>query len=449
MFVRSAGLSHVTDDCEFLRRATRRFGHTVPSQAAQDTAPEVSIFTFGDRRLPDIATDGLRLPDKAHGTILLNRYFEFAAPTMRYLHEPTVKAWFQSARLEKTPGGESMPQIRRAILFLVMAIATCYLTEDEERDETEQSWLVAERYYQAAQSIISKEAGAIRLESIQARLATVSYLLNTSRLNQAWFTFGTCFQLILALGLHRRSPDDGSLHDHITQECRKRCFWTAYTYDGYFSVMLGRPPFFHDADLDQRLPKLANDQDILADGIRSQAFGKDCVIAAPLHHAKLAKIVKRASREQYVLQRPGEEQQIETAEHLNEEIEEWRKNLPVFLSGAIHPSTLVPVFRRQLTVLRIACAHAVILINRPLMLSRQAPISRMEPHIRACLDAARQVLGLVLEFVAENRFFSAFWNTQVSGHVSLRVSSGPDSLTHSTLPSTHCQSPMCSSSSVK
>lgn len=309
--------------------------------------------------------------------------------------------------------------IQRAILFLVMATATLYSANagDEvllgTHENDEEPWLVAERYYQAAHGIIAHETGSIRLESIQARLASLSFLLNTSRLNQAWFTFGTCFQLILTLGMHRKSPEDGSSHDFITQECRKRCFWTAYTLDGYFSVMLGRPPFFHDSDIDQRLPTLVNDSDILASGIVPRAYNKDCMIAAALHHAKLARIVKQASREQYLLQRPKDQQQIETAQRLNTEIAEWRRGLPVFLSGAIHPSTLVPVFRRQLTVLRIACAHAVMLINRPLILLRRTDPSSIEPQVTACLDAARQVLDLVLEFVAENHLFSAFWNTQV------------------------------------
>ncbi|RMY34430.1 hypothetical protein D0866_05258 [Hortaea werneckii] len=411
-----------TSPFSFLRRASRRFGHLgTPLADKQDSEPDVSIFSYGDRKLPDLSTTGIRLPEPAKASALMNRYFEFAAPTYRFLHEPTIRDWYN--RVSTTPKNPSQPHllapIQRAVLFLVMATATLYSANAGDEvlsgvhEDDDEPWLVAERYYQAANRIIVHETGSIRLESIQARLASLSFLLNTSRLNQAWFTFGTCFQLILTLGMHRKSPEDGSSHDFITQECRKRCFWTAYTLDGYFSVMLGRPPFFHDSDIDQRLPMLVNDADILAGGIAPRAYNQDCMIAAALHHAKLARIVKQASREQYLLQRPKDKQQIETAQRLNTEIAEWRQGLPVFLSGAIHPSTLVPVFRRQLTVLRIACAHAVMLINRPLILLRKTDPSSIEPQVTACLDAARQVLDLVLEFVAENHLFSAFWNTQV------------------------------------
>ncbi|KAI6827623.1 hypothetical protein KC340_g9548 [Hortaea werneckii] len=367
-----------TSPFSFLRRASRRFGHLgTPLADKQDSELDVSIFSYGDRRLPDLSTTGIRLPEQAKASALMNRYFEFAAPTYRFLHEPTIRDWYDRvSTTEKNPSQPHMlAPIQRAILFLVMATATLYSANagDEvllgTHENDEEPWLVAERYYQAAHGIIAHETGSIRLESIQARLASLSFLLNTSRLNQAWFTFGTCFQLILTLGMHRKSPEDGSSHDFITQECRKRCFWTAYTLDGYFSVMLGRPPFFHDSDIDQRLPTLVNDSDILASGIVPRAYNKDCMIAAALHHAKLARIVKQASREQYLLQRPKDQQQIETAQRLNTEIAEWRQGLPT------DPSSI-------------------------------------EPQVTACLDAARQVLDLVLEFVAENHLFSAFWNTQ-------------------------------------
>ncbi|KAI7221884.1 hypothetical protein KC333_g1434 [Hortaea werneckii] len=367
-----------TSPFSFLRRASRRFGHVgTPLADRQDSELDVSIFSYGDRRLPDLSTTGISLPEPAKASALMNRYFEFAAPTYRFLHEPTIRDWY--ARVSTTQKDPSQPHmlapVQRAVLFLVMATATLYSANagDEvllgTHEDDEEPWLVAERYYQAAHGIIVHETGSIRLESIQARLASLSFLLNTSRLNQAWFTFGTCFQLILTLGMHRKSPEDGSAHDFITQECRKRCFWTAYTLDGYFSVMLGRPPFFHDSDIDQRLPTLVNDSDILASGIVPRAYNKDCMIAAALHHAKLARIVKQASREQYLLQRPKDQQQIETAQRLNTEIAEWRQGLPTDSSS-------------------------------------------IEPQVTACLDAARQVLDLVLEFVADNHLFSAFWNTQ-------------------------------------
>lgn len=83
-----------TSPFSFLRRASRRFGHLgTPRADKQDSELDVSIFSYGDRRLPDLSITGIRLPDRAKASALMNRYFEFAAPTYRFLHEPTIRDW--------------------------------------------------------------------------------------------------------------------------------------------------------------------------------------------------------------------------------------------------------------------------------------------------------------------------------------------------------------------
>ncbi|RZL01019.1 MAG: fungal specific transcription factor domain-containing protein [Pedobacter sp.] len=118
-------------------------------------------------------------------------------------------------------------------------------------------------------------------------------------------------------------------------------------------------------------------------------------------------------RHTYLRDKISEEQQVQTAANLNEEIAKWQGELPIFLSGAINPASLIPVFRRQVTVLRMGCAHAIMLVNRPLMLSRSAAPSSIKPHVEECLSAAKQVLEMVLDFVADNHMFQGFWKTQV------------------------------------
>lgn len=107
------------------------------------------------------------------------------------------------------------------------------------------------------------EKGAIRLTSVQARLAQCLYLLSHSRLNHCWSLFGTTAHLVLALGIHRKSRVDASSNpDYIDLECRKRTFWCAYNLDTYLSAALGRPRTFHDEDIDQELPLCVDDSRI-------------------------------------------------------------------------------------------------------------------------------------------------------------------------------------------
>lgn len=54
-----------------------------------------SIFTFGDAPLPNFDPSFFVLPPKAEAEKLVARYFDFAVATHRFLHRPTVEAWFQ------------------------------------------------------------------------------------------------------------------------------------------------------------------------------------------------------------------------------------------------------------------------------------------------------------------------------------------------------------------
>jgi hypothetical protein len=375
---------------------------------------------MGDRQIPDVGVTP-SLPDEAEGNIFVNRYFDFAMATYRFLHQPTVIGWHKRLHEDQRNGTSILLPIQKAILLLVFATGTLYNVDDAhtvlpDSDAPEGLRLSGEKYFQAAQRIIANETGSAQLESVQARLASTLYLLNTSRLNQAWYLFGTTSQLIIALGLHRKTSH--LQRDYVLSECRKRSFWTAFTLDGYLSAMLGRPPFIHDEFADQEYPQALNDQDITATTINRQSKGIDCLITASILHAKLARSVRQASKDQYLLHQFSEEKQIRTAAHLNDEIAKWQDELPIFLSGAINPASLIPVFRRQVTVLRMGCAHAIMLVNRPLILSRHAPPTAIQPHVEECLSAAKQMLELVLDFVADNHMFQGFWKTQVRYHVS-------------------------------
>lgn len=432
-----------SDARQFIRRATRRFGNLnaiSTTTLSEEPKNGVSIFSTGDRQFLEVDVSTIQLPDEAQCKMFVNRYFDFAMATYRFLHHPTVLQWVDRLPGHKNP--HPLPPVHKAILLLVFATGTLYNVDDSHNvlpDRDGGLHLAGERYFQAAQKIIASETGSLQLESVQARLAATLYLLNTSRLNQAWYLFGTTYQLVIALGLHRRSATYQIQKDCVLSECRKRSFWAAYTLDGYFSVMLGRPPFLHDDFVDQEYPQPLNDQDITPGEITRKSKGIDCLITASIQHAKLAHVVRRASKDQYLLHQVSEERQIQTAAQLNSEIARWQDELPIFLSGAINPASLIPVFRRQVTVLRMACAHTIMLVNRPLILSRHAKPVDVQPHVEECLSAAKLMLELVLDFVADNHMFQGFWKTQVGVMPHIRVNLTTANSFISTSRSTHFQ----------
>ena len=380
----------------------------------EDHTATTSPFAHGDRRVT-VSDDGtISLPSRAMSLALAARYFDFAAPTYRFLHRPTAMSWLEAMLTDSA----SLSPLRQAIIYLVMATASLYATETNGAtgpsiQSSEPDIYIAQRYFQAAQRLVRAETGKATLESVQARLASVLFLLNTSRLNEAWYTFGTTYQLAIALGLHRRRSTRRSAIDHIEKECRRRCYWAAYTLDTYLSVILGRPALVTDHGVDQSMPTLANDDEISEDCITRLARPKDCITAAPYYHTKLARIVREASVLQDHASHTSPAEQVVTAKRLNKEIVAWQDQLPAFLSGDIHPSSLIPLFRRQQNVLQVANAHATMIVNRPFILSQHTIPDDTREHVDICLHAAKKILHMVMDMAASNQLFSAFWNTQV------------------------------------
>jgi hypothetical protein len=397
------------------------------SESNSESREEVSIFAYGDRKAPALDnTTELQLPSRDVTNAMTSRYFDFAAPTYRFLHRPTFESWLLRYHEQQDLHQDSLQPIRQAIVLMVLATACLYNLESADDTDTPSSTpagsrkakrndnhlRMCETLYQAAQQKIIGEAGKPCLESVQARLATSLYQLNTSRLNQAWYTLGSTYQLALSIGIHRaRVPSSGD-PSRIVRECQRRCFWAVHMLDTYLSVMLGRPPYINDTYVDQRYPEIVDDNDLLSAGTVTRSIPKDCIQAAPVMHAKLTRIVKEAVKEQALTHTARDQHTIATAQRLGLEVEQWQKQLPLFLSGGIHPSSLVPIFRRQLTVLQLGCAHAVMIITRPLLSGQQIEPALMQPHIEKCLSAAKFVLDSVLDLAVDNNLIPAFWNTQ-------------------------------------
>ncbi|KAH7043792.1 fungal-specific transcription factor domain-containing protein [Macrophomina phaseolina] len=403
----------------WLRRALRKLGQAralkeqLPDASNHASPKDATIFNYGDKDPPPASGPGLALPSEGRTDYLLTRYFEFAAPTYRFLHRPTVESWLAAMHHPTS----SLHPAKKAVVLVILAIATLYelsRIKDPEVNIRQES----EMYYREAQFLVSKETGPATLESVQARFAQVHYLLSTARSNQAWFAFGTTVQLAMALGLHRRRSLGDKNESLIVRECQRRLFWSMYTTDRYMSVMFGRPRWIQDDDISQEYPLSVNDEDLKANEIVTPAQN-DCLEDAAVFHSKLTRIVGKAAKEQYTMPSRSELDRIHAALGHNKALQEWKEQLPAYLSGAIRPSSLIPIFRRQSTVLKLAYAHAVMLVNRPFVLNMSKPDSRASKHnpvarecVEECLGAARTAIEMALNYISEGQPFSSFWFTQ-------------------------------------
>lgn len=241
-------------------------------------------------------------PDEETAHRLFALYFDTCVATYRMLHRQTAEGWLSTMlrnSAHKYPVTTSIGNPRAAIIFTIFAIARFRKLKIENGcsgDLDAGAFRESDALFCAAMGLTDSEMGFPRLESAQARLIQVLYLLQTSRMNKAWYTFGNAYQIISSLGLHRRqhrqpSTSFGERSDYITHQCARRVFWTAYTIDKYLSVVFGRPRLLHDDEIDQDFPDTVNDEEMETHGPSATEANEESHIISLIFHAKYASTV--------------------------------------------------------------------------------------------------------------------------------------------------------------
>ncbi|KAJ5405095.1 hypothetical protein N7465_006379 [Penicillium sp. CMV-2018d] len=410
-----------TSGLNFLHRAWKRLLIQKDESASydpNDMERNQLLTSAGDRpfHVDNSASDGF-IPDAATARKLQEFYFETCVVTYRIFHRQTVEGWMEKFLKDRQLGkpiAQSIGNSRAAILLTIMAIATLRLEKVHGEMSTEDESLVLQRsdeLFCAGMRLTEMEVGFPRLESAQARLIQVLYLLQTARMNKGWYTFGNAFHITLSLGMHRRRdqkrdfPFTSKRQNYITSECYKRTFWVAYIVDKYLSVVFGRPRLYQDGDIDQNFPDNINDEDMTPQGLSISDDPADCYIDALIFHAKIARIIGKVSREVYSVSDLSNQDRLAAAHRSSRELHEWHASLPPHL-GTVKPSTLVPSFRRQAIALQLAYSHALIHTNRPFLLTGGGSENVIE-----CISATQASLELVNRMAGDNTLLHSFWWT--------------------------------------
>ncbi|KAL4884774.1 hypothetical protein BJY04DRAFT_233051 [Aspergillus karnatakaensis] len=383
--------------------------------------PTTPIFNFGDAPLPKYDPSFLVIPTKVEAKALLDRYFDFAFPTHRFLHQPQAEGWFEDfyqdpgASQPTKPGAMAV----RALLLMIFAHAKQCLPRSES---SLGSCVNSAVYFAASEHHLATETGPVLLISVQARLAQCFYLLGHSRINHCWSLFGTTARLAIAIGLHRgRRRERSASVDFVEQECRKRVFWCMYSLDNYLSAALGRPRIFHDDEIDQDFPAIANDSQITQSGVSLAISSAQSIMLAPVYHAKLSKIISGILRDLYGIRRVTLHAQSAAAAKYGAELNHWRTELSAFVDL---PSVdmLMLTYQRQYTVLNLAFYHAQILLYRPFILkdfknlalpahdSNNLSIT-VNQNIQHCLKAALKIASILRDLCENGKMYHTFWFT--------------------------------------
>ncbi|RAH44563.1 fungal specific transcription factor domain-containing protein [Aspergillus brunneoviolaceus CBS 621.78] len=378
-----------------------------------------SAFTFGDAPLPeyDDATPSVMLSVK-ESTILFRRFFDFTVPIDRMVHQPMVEEWLRE--FHETMGSMRHAvdaPARRAVLWMIFAMAQEHLNQDPLPNGEDRSI----RYFLAADYQLARERATVCLASVQARLYQCFWLLARSRVNHCWSLFGTTARLALALGLHRKriiNPPADSPASRITLDCRRRTFWTAYCLDIHLCLTLGRPRIFHDEDIDQELPA---DHSLVDEPVDLQFTVPTgySVMIAPVLYYRLHRVLGLILRHLYAIRPIALADQCRLAKEFSDRLSQWRHSLPGFLqlhSGSTAPQ--LPILQRQRDVLNLTYWHAVILTNRPLLLTNFVTGRDsggggvvVNDGISKCLQAALCIADRIYHMFQTSSMYRSFWAT--------------------------------------
>jgi hypothetical protein len=156
------------------------------------------------------------------------------------------------------------------------------------------------------------------------------------------------------------------------------------------------------------------------------------MMMAPVEHIKLTRIVSKVLRDLYSIRPPTLQKRIELSGKYTSKLHAWHAPLSHFLSGPeldgrIDNCNLIPIYKRQRSVLELAYHHALLLIHRPFLLKDFANLTHMPTHpnwkqnaegintasnVSACLDAAMGIVRQVDEVFTSSDLFRSFWFTQ-------------------------------------
>ena len=433
-----------TSGLSFLQRARSRLKNRSGPLADQVERSRQPLTAAGDKPLLGVSSDGMTvnpvilpaIPDSTQSLELFDLYFEVCVATYKPLHRPTVDAWYRviaSNVAQGLPMTKTLGHARVSTVLSIFAVTTFHRQKSRGYSDDVSSLSDSDAFFRSSMALTESETGGPHLESAQARLVQVFYLLMTCRMNQAWYIFGNLLQIISALGMHRRdrrkTHSTSSKPDYAHSQCRKRTFWSAYILDKYMGVVLGRPRHFHNKDIDQDFPDRANDENVTQLGlISSESDGiDDCHLDGFIWNTRLASIVGEISDELYPINPMSESRRVKVAQSLALKLDEWHASLPVLLKA--RPSSLVRGFRRQCVALRLAYKHAVVHLHRPFLLARSSEASLVtqsaqhfrEESVKLCIGAARDALRTIDVLAQEGPLFHAFWWTHYITFCALTV----------------------------
>lgn len=170
------------------------------------------------------------------------------------------------------------------------------------------------------------------LEDLQALALIVQHLRSFPKPGRSWLMARYVMSLCIELGLHRsisKWNPGGEKPNAIELEMRKRVFWCVMTIESSLAAKLGRPISLREGDYDVEYPERAEDDDITETGIQKTiAPEEECSLDIALELFKFSKIAISIHSTLYGAVRPSVDRYVPFVEDLEQQLRQWKDNLP-------------------------------------------------------------------------------------------------------------------------
>ncbi|CAE6433276.1 unnamed protein product [Rhizoctonia solani] len=329
------------------------------------------------------------LPSREQQEKLLKLYFAYVHPVLPVIHQ---EVFWQDWKASADPSAPSSFRIPTLLLLSIYAVAARY-DASRRPPRAGTMWAAGDNYLEAAKVLLNRSYASSKASTCQALLLLSYREIGIGAMAQAWLYVGMSVRMAQDLGLHRsidKWQAAGANTFSAAEKQTRRCIWFGcVVMDKYVSTYIGRPLAVFERDYDTRWPDQdAEEEDMdWVDIAKEEPKGSyepvpgrvlECFAAA----SKLSAVLSRIVEALYSIRSgsgPGVSSKSVERVQLEEELEKWLLNLPVYLRyditrGVLEGSAKVPP--PHVLTLHMMYWCSVLLLHRPSIRFNKPPTHR-------------------------------------------------------------------------
>lgn len=232
------------------------------------------------------------------------------------------------------------------------------------------------------------------LEDIGALALIGVHLRNFPKPDAAWMMCNTTFLLAIEHGLHRSvstptGSENGTKVVGLEVELRKRVFWTLHTLASNLSGKLGRPMPIDLSDVDVEFPTPVDDS-LHGESLATPFHG--CSFRVGIEASKFAAISSKLHNTIYAVKQSAHTYELNVRQ-LENEVEEWKRQLPNELAQGSTANTEIRIFALYLEFWE---QEFQLLLHHP-ALFRSNNTNLYESNMDKCVEASSKMIRICTE----------------------------------------------------